>query len=62
MTATDRVEKHNGFTLVVSDGWVTIVRDDTGHEVGGPVENDEQVRAVAAQAIPFLRGLNLSSV
>lgn len=55
MPAQTRIEKHRGFTLVVRDGWLSVILDRTGHELSGPVESDEDVKRIAAVAIPALR-------
>ena len=58
MSATARVEKHKGVTLVVRDGWITVVWDATGHSVEGPVTDDTDVRRIVRIAIRTLREIN----
>ena len=55
MEPRSRVEKHKGVTLVVRDGWATVVWDATGHSMEGPVESEAAVRRFTRIAIDALK-------
>lgn len=55
MSAKNRLEKHNGVTLMVTEGWLTVVWDATGHEVAGPVDSDADVVRITKIAVDTLR-------
>lgn len=60
MAATNLVEKHEGYTLVVSGGWLTVVDDKTGYQFAGPVDTDEEVRWLVGAAIRHLHNLRVT--
>ena len=57
MAATNRLEKFKGITLVVQQGWATVVHDASGFEVAGPVNTDGATIAFTRIAIPVVQGL-----
>lgn len=57
MSATSRLEKHKGVTLIVNEGWISVVWDATGHIIEGPVKDDMEVKKVVEIALPTLKKL-----
>ena len=60
MAAQFRLENYNGVTLVVRDGWITVVWDATGHTMEGPIESDDDVRKFAHIAVDALNQVSIA--